>query len=124
MHVLSEVGQWLGRNGESIYPSETCQVRRSNYASFTRKGNTLYMHVHYWPGETVALSGLQTSVKSARLLASGKKVEVKQDPYRVRLIGLPAEAPDQPVTTLVMECDTEPTQDSIFVRKEKPREGV
>jgi alpha-L-fucosidase len=82
------------------------------------------MHVHYWPGEVVALSGLQTSVKSARLLASGKKVEFKQDPYRVRFVGLPAEAPDHPVTTLAIECEAEPTQDSIFVRKEKPREGV
>jgi alpha-L-fucosidase len=124
VRVLTEVGQWLSRNGESIYATDTCQVRRSNYASFTRKGNTLYMHVHYWPGPVVALSGLETSVKSARLLATGKKVEFKQDPYRLRLIGLPAQAPDHPVTTLAMECESEPKQDSIFVRKEKPREGV
>jgi len=37
---------------------------------------------------------------------------------------LPAEAPDHPVTTIALECDSEPTQDNIFVRKEKPREGV
>jgi len=124
VRVLTEVGQWLARNGDSIYATDTCQVRRSNYASFTRKGNTLYMHVHYWPGPVVALSGLETPVKSARLLATGKKVEFKQDPYRVRLVGLPAEAPDHPVTTLALECESEPMQDSIFVRKEKPREGV
>jgi alpha-L-fucosidase len=81
------------------------------------------MHVHYWPGEAAAFSGLQTSVKSARLLATGKKVEFEQDRYRVRFTGLPAEPPDHPLTTIAMECDAEPTQDSIFVRKEKPREG-
>jgi alpha-L-fucosidase len=124
VRVLTEVGQWLARNGESIYASETCQVRRSNYASFTRKGNTLYMHVHYWPGEVVAFSGLQTSVKSARLLATGKKVDFEQDRYRVRLTGLPAEPPDHPITTIAMDCEAEPTQDSIFVRKEKPRDGA
>ncbi len=124
VRVLSEVGQWMARNGEAIYQSQACQVRRSNYASFTRKGNTLYMHVHYWPGETVAISGLQTKVKSARLLASDKKVEFLQDPYRVRFTGLPADAPDHPVTTIAIECESEPTQDSIFVRKEKPRDGV
>jgi alpha-L-fucosidase len=124
VRILTDVGQWLTRNGESIYPTETCQVRRSNYASFTRKGNTLYMHVHYWPGEIVAFSGLQTSVKSARLLASGKKVDFEQDRYRVRFTGLPAEPPDHPLTTIAMECDAEPTQDSIFVRREKPREGA
>ena len=124
VRVLSEVGQWMAKNGDTIYQSDLCQVRRNNYASFTRKGNTLYMHVHYWPGETVAMSGLQTTVKSARLLASGKKVEFHQDPYRVSFTGLPAQAPDHPVTTIAIECEAEPTQDSIFVRKGKPREGV
>src|SRR5260370_4294189 len=79
VRVLTQVGQWLARNSEALYPTETCQVRRSNYTSLTPKGNTLYMHVHYWPGEVGALSGLPTSVKSARLLAIRKKVEFVQD---------------------------------------------
>src|SRR5437016_5453456 len=124
VRILSEVGQWMNRNGQSIYGSDLCQVRRSNYASFTRKGNTLYMHVHFWPGETVAISGLMTGVKSARLLALDKKVQVQQDKFRVRFTGLPAEAPDHPVTTIAIECESEPTQDTLFVRKEKPRDGV
>ena len=49
--VLTEVGHWMDTNGETIYKSDLCQVRRSNYASFTRTGNTLYMHVHFWPGD-------------------------------------------------------------------------
>ncbi len=122
--VLSEVGQWMAKNGETIYQSDLCQVRRSNYASFTRKGNMLYMHVHLWPGETVAMSGLMTRVKSARLFATGQKTEFQQDRFRVRFTGLPKDAPDRLITTLAIECESEPTQDSIFVRNEKPREGV
>jgi alpha-L-fucosidase len=124
VRVLTQVGEWMGRNGEALYQSDVCQVRRNNYSSFTRKGDTLYMHVHYWPGETVAMSGLKTKVKSARLLATGKKVEFQQDPYRVRFTGLPADAPDHPITTIAIECESDPTQDSIFVRNEKPRAGV
>src|SRR5260370_15536966 len=124
VRVLTDVGQWLAGNGDSMYQSETWQVRRSNYASFTRKGNTLYMHVHYWPGEVVALSGLKTPVKSARMLASSKKVDFEQDPYRVRFTGLTAQPPDHPVTTIAMECESQPTHDSIFVRKEKTRACV
>jgi alpha-L-fucosidase len=122
--IFNEVGQWMQRNGESIYGSDPCQVRRNNYASFTRKGNTLYMHVHFWPGQTVAISGLLTSVKSAHLLSTGKSVKVEQDKYRVRFTGLPSAAPDHPITTIAIECESEPKQDSIFVRNEKPRGSV
>src|SRR5205814_6031239 len=37
VRVLTEVGQWMRRNGDSIYASDPCQPRRSNYAGFTRK---------------------------------------------------------------------------------------
>ena len=122
--VLAEVGQWMQRNGEAIYNSDVCQPRRSNYACFTRKGNTLYMHVHFWPGDTVVLAGLMNQVKSARLFTSGKKVDFLQDRFRVRFTGLPSEAPDHPITTIAIECDREPSQDTTFVRREKPREGI
>jgi len=96
VHVLTQVGQWMKRNGEAIYGSDLCQPRRSNYASFTRKGNTLYMHVHFWPGDYVVVAGLQTKVKSARFLAGGTAIPFQQDRFRVRLTGLPVEAPDHP----------------------------
>jgi len=124
VQVLTEVGHWMATSGDTIYKSDLCQPRRSNYASYTRTGNTLYMHVHFWPGTDVAISGLQTKVKSARLLKTGEAVTVNQDPYRVHLTGLPAKAPDSPVTTIALECESEPRQDTDFVRKNKPRAGV
>jgi len=124
VQVLTEVGHWMATSGDTIYKSDLCQPRRSNYASYTRTGNTLYMHIHFWPGTDVAISGLQTKVKSARLLKTGEAVTVTQDPYRVHLTGLPARAPDSPVTTIALDCESEPTQDTDFVRKNKPRAGV
>jgi alpha-L-fucosidase len=122
--VLSEVGAWLSRNGEAIHTTDRCRVRTSEFAGFTRRGNTLYMHVHFWPGDTVALGGLTSKVKSARLLASGHEVKFDQETFRVRFTGLPAEAPDLPVTTLAIECDSEPVQDARKVRTDRPRNGV
>ena len=121
---MTTVGKWMQRNGQAIYQTQKCQPRRSAFAGFTRNGNTLYMHVHFWPGDYVVVAGLQTQVKSARFFASGEKITFQQDKYRVRLTGLPTEAPDHPVTTIALECDAEPTQDNIFVRQEKPRLGV
>src|SRR5580692_4728905 len=122
--VLTEVGHWMDTNGESIYKSDPCQVRRSNYASFTRTGNTLYMHVHFWPGEYVAISGLKAKVKTAHLVKTGAEVKFTQDEFQTRFTGLPQGAPDYPVTTIAIECDAEPTQDTDFVRRSKPRDGV
>jgi len=71
----------------------------SNYASLSRTGNTLYMHVHFWPGETAAMAGLKNQVKPARLMATGPQVKFAQEELRVRFPGLPAKAPGDPVTT-------------------------
>ncbi len=119
--ILSKVGGWMQRNGDTIYRSEPCQPRRANYSGFTRRGNTLYMHVHFWPGSTVSLGGLRNKVQSATLLASGKEVKFDQDEFRVRFTGLPEKAPDDPVTTIAIQCDGEPQQDNEYVRKNRPR---
>jgi alpha-L-fucosidase len=119
--ILTQVGNWMEANGKSVRDTDVCQPRRSAFASFSRKGNTLYMHVHYWPGSTVPLAGLMNRVQSARLVATGKPVKFEQDKFRVRFTGLPETAPDSPVTTLAIECDGEPRQDTDFVRKEHLR---
>ncbi len=121
VHVFEAVGEWLARNEGAIRGVDRCQVRRSNYANFTRKGSTLFVHVRFWPGDTVVVAGLKQKVKAARLLASGKPVLVEQDMFRVRLTGMPAEPPDSPVTVFALECDGVPEQDTIWVRTEKPR---
>jgi alpha-L-fucosidase len=121
VRILSAAGKWMDRNGPTIYESEPCQMTRSNYASFTRKDNTLYIHVYFWPGDTVTIGGLQPKVISARLFATGKKVEFEQDRFRVRFTGLPRTPPDDPVTVIAAECDAEPTQNMDLVRKERPR---
>ena len=124
VRILEATGAWMDRNSQAIYGAERCRVQRNRFANFTRKGNTLYIHVHYWPGETVAIGGLQTKMKSARLLATGKEVAFKQDEFRVQFTGLPASAPDSPVTVIAAECESEPVQDMLIVRKNKPRSGT
>ena len=124
VRVLNEVGQWLSRNAEAVYTADRCQVRASEFAGFTRRGNVLYMHVHFWPGDTIALGGLTSKVKSARLLASGHEVKFEQEKLRVRFTGLPAAAPDMPVTTLAIECESEPIQNTRQVRTDRPRNSV
>lgn len=125
IEILETMGRWMDKNGEAIYGAERCRVTRSNYCDFTRKGNTLYIHVYHYPGETVTVAGLKNKVLSAKLLATGQPVQFRQDELRVQFINLPETAPDYPVTTIVAECDGIPEQDTIeIVRKGRKRYEV
>jgi alpha-L-fucosidase len=138
VRILETVGMWLEKNGSAIYGSEVCQADRGIFTGYTRKGNTTYFHVHYWPGDTpaqqwlsfyqpptvIAMGGFQTKVRSARFLVSGKPIEFKQDEFALRLTGLPAQPPDDPVTVIAIECEGEPIIDHLPVRKNRPRNKV
>jgi alpha-L-fucosidase len=128
VRVLEEVGRWMNKYGQTIYGSERCRVSRSNYVNFTRKGNTLYMHVTRWPGPVITLARFTSKVKSAWWVATGKPVKFEQareeDPreppigfplYRVKFVGLPEEAPEM-VPVLAAEFEAEPVQDLKFSR--------
>ena len=110
VRILTDVGQWLDTHGDTIYGADRCEVRRSLFANFTRKGKTLYVHCHYWPGKAWSIAGLRTKVKSATLLPDGKKVKFEQDEFGVRFRGLPKDAPDKLVSVLALECAGVPTQ--------------
>lgn len=117
--IMTTVGAWMDKNGSALYGADVCQPTRCRFGSFSRKGNTLFLHIQSWPGSTVALAGIMAKVKSVKLLATGKDVEFQQETYRVRFTGLPEKAPDYPITTLAIECESVPTQDNIFVRNRK-----
>jgi alpha-L-fucosidase len=133
--ILTDVGKWMEKNGAAIYESEPCQANGTPFANFTRKGNTLYIHVHFWPGGTpaaewleffqpptvVAIGGLRAKVKTARLLVSGQRVDFRQDDISVQFTGLPAPAPDSPVTVIEAECDSEPVREGLYVREHRAR---
>ncbi|MHC5034870.1 MAG: alpha-L-fucosidase, partial [Planctomycetota bacterium] len=122
--TFDTVGAWLARNGDAVYGTDRCQLTRSRYAMFTRRGHTLFMNIHFWPGDTAVICGLETPVKSARLLSTGQSVEFKQDRQRTVFTGLPAEPVDVPVTTIAIECDGVPKQDQYIVRRERERPEI
>ncbi len=124
VRILTAVGEWMDKYGSTVRDTEPCRVNSSTYAGFSRKANTLYMHVHFWPGNYVAIGGLRCKVLSARLLTNGQKVNFTQDDFQAKFTGLPDQAPDKLATVLQIECDSEPVQDTMYVRENRPRDGV
>lgn len=110
---LQQVGAWLARNGDAVYRTQRCRFPHGNIGVYTRRGNTLYTIVYFWPGDTVTVGGLRCKVLSARFLASGRPVRFEQRGSRLMFHSLPNTPPDQPLTVIAAECDAEPVQDAL-----------
>jgi alpha-L-fucosidase len=124
IEILAAVGKWMDKHGDLIHRADPCKVKRSTFAQFTRRGNILYIHAHFWPGESLSVGGLQQRVISAKLYTTGQSVKFEQQDFRVRFTGLPASAPDPIATVLAVECDGEPMQDQNAIRIGRKRAGV
>jgi alpha-L-fucosidase len=135
VEILEAVGKWLDTNGKAIYGTERGSFSWSSNAQYTRRGNTLYIHQQYWPGNApaaqwlpffqpptvVAIGGLKTKAKSAHLLKTGQNVSFTQDEFSLRLTGLPAQPPDTPCTVIEVECEGVPLIDHEAIRSLWPR---
>ncbi|MFA6134032.1 MAG: alpha-L-fucosidase [Phycisphaerae bacterium] len=110
VHILKAVGKWMAVSGKAIYGADRCAVRHSQFAGFSTQGKKLYVHCYFWPGQTWSVGGLKSKVKSARILASGQKLKFEQTPLRFTIFGAPARAPQDPVTTIVLDCAGKPVQ--------------
>ncbi len=119
--VLTKTGRWMDHHADLIHQAERCDVKSSEFAKFTRKGNTLYVHVYFWPGETVSIGGLKNKVLSAKLYPSGTAVKFRQDDFRTQFLSLPQAAPDPLASVIEVECEGEPAQDMKNVRQNRPR---
>ena len=70
--VLDSVGQWMTRNGESIYGTRGTGLGLQPWGTTTRKDNVLYIHLLDAGTDTLSITNLPfKKVKSATLLANG-----------------------------------------------------
>jgi alpha-L-fucosidase len=116
VRILGEIGEWLDKNGAGIYGTDKCLFLHGDICGFTRKGNTLFTHVYFWPGGTVTVGGVTTKVRSAKLLATGQEIAFTQKGRQLIFSGMPQQAPDTPVTVIAADCESEPIQNALSSR--------
>lgn len=76
---LFEIGDWLNRNGESIYGTRGGPWKPTQWGGSTRRGTTAYLHLFTRPTGALVLPALPgRQVVSARLLVSGAPVSFEQ----------------------------------------------
>ncbi|MDP8981129.1 MAG: alpha-L-fucosidase [Acidobacteriota bacterium] len=73
MHAM---GEWLRKNGDSVYGTRGGPIKPRPWGVTTRKGSKIYVHVLDWPDEVLTLPAIE-GVQSAKLFSSGQPVSVK-----------------------------------------------
>jgi len=117
---LKVIGKWLQKNGEAVYATQKCLFPHGNIGVYTRRGDTLYTIIYYWPGDTMNVGGVKFNVKSAHFLATGLPVTFTQKGSQLIFSGLPAKAPDDPLTVIAAECGSEPIQNALSSKADPP----
>lgn len=87
---LEQMGEWLRKNGESVYGTKAGPLQGLDWVRSTAKGDTTYLHVFDWPPEgKIQLPSLGRPITSARLLHDGSTLAVSGN-----VISGPTAAPD------------------------------
>ena len=107
---LTEVGQWMQVNGESIYGTEYAPVDFDfPWGAMTRKGQTVYLHVLEWNPDAIVFHGIVGKPAKAYFLADRQReaLTVKYDAEaHVTSIEVPTSAPDARNTVIALEYDS------------------
>ena len=72
---LKGIGEWMAKNGETIYGSTSGNVVTASWGTTTRKGNMLYVHLLADKMPQFITLPLSEKVVYATLFASGEKVK-------------------------------------------------
>ena len=118
---LEAIGEWLRKNGESIYGSQRCSLGYPFWPGgiegmvgmlgmATRKGDDIYIHVFRWPAQGEAcIPELKNDVKRATILATGQELDVVCGTNgRMFIKNLPKSPPDHHCSTIKLELDGSP----------------
>ena len=77
LEILSQIGDWMGKNGESIKNCGPAGLDKPEFGRITRNGNRLYFHIYENTLGALPLLGVKKEdVRSMRLLGSDQSVGI------------------------------------------------
>src|SRR5690606_29271481 len=75
---LREVGRWLAQNSDGIYYTRAGVIPPTRETVSTRRGDRHFIHVLDYVSDCVILAGVPEHVRHARLVASGRALEIER----------------------------------------------
>ena len=83
--TLKEIGEWMAKNGETIYGTRGGPVSPRNWGVTTRKGNKVYAHILNPEDKNLLIPDFGMKVKNVSLFESGAKLKFKQDAFGIAI---------------------------------------
>ena len=115
---LTTVGKWLKKNGKAVYgKQDRIDGWHTGATKMSRQGNKVYAWVQIWPqGGKTCFAGWEAKLKSAKIFATGEKIEFTQKDTRILLTGLPSESPDPiaNITLVELEFDSKNPKNKLL----------
>ena len=99
------MGEWLAKNGETVYGTRGGPIPPRPWGVSTQKGSRVYLHVLDWRDPVLAVPKPPQRVRSASYLKDGRRVTFTEDKDALLLRLDPAAA--DPIDTIVV-LDLEP----------------
>ena len=104
---LKQMGQWLDKYGQSIYGTRGGPFKPGNGIVSTRKGDTIYVHVLQWHGDSIVLPALPKKVLSATLLTGGEVKLGEADGHVALTVPKAAQQEIDTIVALKLDGDAE-----------------
>lgn len=102
---LTEMGQWMDKNGDSIYGTRPGPVQGLAWCRTTKKDNIIYLHIFDWIDDGKFVLPL-TGIKSATWLDSSITDELSiTSGDDETVIQAPAIMPSEPITVIRLETE-------------------
>jgi alpha-L-fucosidase len=101
---LREMGDWLGRHGESLYGTRGGPFKTTAWLASTYRDNAVYIHILDWPEETIRLPALPKRIVDASLMKQPGTLKLRQTHEGIE-IEVPHEHRDEIDTIVVLELD-------------------
>jgi alpha-L-fucosidase len=102
--IAKGMGSWLKQHGQAIYGTRGGPFTNGKWGGSTHRGETVFLHVFDWPGETLRLGALPQKILKARTFPGGTEVAYRQTERGVD-VTVPSGQRENPVTIVELTLD-------------------
>jgi alpha-L-fucosidase len=108
VRILTEVGDWLQRNGEFLPGSCRSPFPWNNWGKLTTRGNIVYAHLFHIATPELCIADIKNAVTRVRRCDTGQPVAFQRRGERLFVRGLPVLGPGALPVTLAIEVKGQP----------------